>query len=105
MPIYEYGCMACGRVTEVIQALSEKPLRICPHCGGKLKKRHSAPAIHFKGTGWYVTDYAGKGKAPAGEAGGAAKASEGKPEAKTEARTEPKKADKGGKKPAPGKKD
>lgn len=59
MPIYEYVCETCGRKTEAIQRVGEKPLRICPHCGGKLKKAFSAPAVHFKGSGWYVTDYAG----------------------------------------------
>jgi putative FmdB family regulatory protein len=58
MPIYEYGCKTCGRRTEAIQRVGERPLRICPHCGGKLKKQASAPAIQFKGSGWYVTDYA-----------------------------------------------
>lgn len=58
MPIYEYACGACGRKTEAIQRVGEKPLRICPYCGGKLKKAFSAPAVHFKGSGWYVTDYA-----------------------------------------------
>lgn len=58
MPLYEYACGDCGRKTEVIQRVGEKPLRICPHCGGKLKKAISAPAVHFKGSGWYVTDYA-----------------------------------------------
>lgn len=58
MPMYEYVCGACGRKTEAIQRVGEKPLKICPHCGGKLKKAFSAPAVHFKGSGWYVTDYA-----------------------------------------------
>jgi putative FmdB family regulatory protein len=58
MPIYEYGCEKCKRKTEAIQQVGEKRLRICPHCGGKLKKLASAPAIQFKGSGWYVTDYA-----------------------------------------------
>ena len=61
MPLYEYRCGKCGKRTEVIQSFSEKPLRICPHCGERaLKKMMSAPAIQFKGSGWYVTDYAGK---------------------------------------------
>ena len=59
MPIYEYDCQSCGKKTEVIQRFREKPLKICPHCGGKLKKAFSAPAIQFKGSGWYVTDYPG----------------------------------------------
>ena len=58
MPIYEYVCAKCGQKTEVIQRLGEAPLKVCPHCGGRLKKAISAPAIQFKGTGWYVTDYA-----------------------------------------------
>ena len=59
MPIYEYVCQSCQRKTEAIQRVGERPLKICPHCGGKLKKAFSAPAIQFKGSGWYVTDYAG----------------------------------------------
>src|SRR5215470_18081244 len=58
MPLYEYVCQSCGKKTEVLQRLNERPLKICPHCGGKLKKAISAPAIQFKGSGWYVTDYA-----------------------------------------------
>jgi putative FmdB family regulatory protein len=58
MPIYEYECQKCERRTEAIQRVGETPLKICPHCGGKLKKLASAPAIQFKGSGWYVTDYA-----------------------------------------------
>jgi putative FmdB family regulatory protein len=58
MPIYEYICQECDRKTEVLQRLNERPLKICPHCGGKLKKVSSVSAIQFKGSGWYVTDYA-----------------------------------------------
>src|SRR5262245_63243426 len=58
MPIYEYVCGKCGQKTEVIQRVNEAPLKVCPHCGGRLKKAISAPAIQFKGSGWYVTDYA-----------------------------------------------
>jgi putative FmdB family regulatory protein len=61
MPIYEYACEACGRVTEVIQRLDDPPLTVCPECGGAVKKMLSAPAFQFKGEGWYVTDYARKG--------------------------------------------
>lgn len=57
MPIYEYVCDSCRRKTEAIQKLGDKPLKICPHCGGRLRKAFSAPAIQFKGSGWYVTDY------------------------------------------------
>ncbi len=59
MPLYEYVCQDCNRKTEVLQRLRERPLKICPHCGAKnLKKAFSAPAIQFKGSGFYTTDYA-----------------------------------------------
>jgi putative FmdB family regulatory protein len=60
MPIYEYECKKCGAHTEVMQKISDKPLTKCRKCGGRLEKLLSAPAIQFKGSGWYVTDYAGK---------------------------------------------
>ena len=60
MPLYEYACASCKKKTEVLQGFNEKPVKICPHCGGKLKKLMSSPAIQFKGSGWYVTDYGGK---------------------------------------------
>ncbi|MEW6364416.1 MAG: FmdB family zinc ribbon protein [Acidobacteriota bacterium] len=61
MPLYEYGCLVCGRRTEVIQKFSEPPVKTCPACGGEVEKLLSSPAIHFKGSGWYITDYARKG--------------------------------------------
>lgn len=63
MPLYEYKCVKCGRTTEKIESVSGPHLKKCPHCGGKVEHVLSAPAIQFKGSGWYVTDYAGK-KAP-----------------------------------------
>ena len=60
MPIYEYQCHQCGKIEEVIQKFSDKPLTKCRHCSGKLHKLISHSAFHLKGTGWYVTDYAGK---------------------------------------------
>ncbi len=62
MPIYEYECVACGRVHEIIQKISDKPLSDCPECSGKLHKKISNCTFHLKGTGWYVTDYAGGSK-------------------------------------------
>lgn len=62
MPIYEYQCEECEQRTEAIQRLDDPPLEQCPHCGGSLRKLMSAPAFQFKGTGWYVTDYADKRK-------------------------------------------
>lgn len=60
MPIYEYQCQACGKRHEAIQRLADPVLTVCPDCGGALKKLVSSPAFQFKGTGWYVTDYANK---------------------------------------------
>lgn len=62
MPLYEYECTKCSHRFEVIQKVGAKALTRCPKCRGKLRKLLSAPAIQFKGTGWYVTDYAGKEK-------------------------------------------
>ena len=62
MPIYEYECRKCKAHTEVFQKISDKPLVKCRKCGGRLDKLLSAPAIQFKGSGWYVTDYSSKGK-------------------------------------------
>ncbi|MFN2531167.1 MAG: FmdB family zinc ribbon protein [Pyrinomonadaceae bacterium] len=60
MPIYEYECRKCKAHLEVFQKLSDKPVTKCRKCGGRLDKMISAPAIQFKGSGWYVTDYASK---------------------------------------------
>jgi len=59
VPLYEYECDGCGRF-ELIQKFSDGPLSACPKCGTSVEKLPSAPAIQFKGTGWYVTDYARK---------------------------------------------
>jgi putative FmdB family regulatory protein len=61
MPIYEYKCRKCGKQFEVSQKMSEKALTRCPTCRGEVYRLISAPALQFKGTGWYVTDYARKG--------------------------------------------
>jgi putative FmdB family regulatory protein len=63
VPLYEYQCAKCGKRTEKIENLSGPHLKKCPHCGGKVERVVSAPAIQFKGSGWYVTDYAGKSSA------------------------------------------
>jgi putative FmdB family regulatory protein len=62
VPLYEYECEKCGRKTEKIENVSGPHLKKCPHCGGKVERVVTAPAIQFKGAGWYVTDYAGKSK-------------------------------------------
>ena len=76
MPLYEYQCQACGRRLERIQKFSDPPLEVCPFCGGRLEKLLSSPAIQFKGSGWYVTDYARKSEKPAAESTGKDSASQ-----------------------------
>src|SRR6202795_2706857 len=65
MPLYEYQCDACGRQFELIRKFSDPPLDKCPHCGGTVRKLFSSPAIQFKGSGFYITDYAKKDQTPA----------------------------------------
>jgi putative FmdB family regulatory protein len=60
VPLYEYQCVKCGRKTEKIESVDGPHLKKCPHCGGKVERLVTAPAIQFKGAGWYVTDYAKK---------------------------------------------
>lgn len=60
MPLYEYECHKCGQVFEVIQKFSDAPIETHATCGGPVERLLSAPAFHFKGTGWYITDYAKK---------------------------------------------
>jgi len=68
MPLYEYQCDACQHRFEKIQKFSDPPVDVCPNCGkGPVKKLLSSPAIQFKGTGWYVTDYAKKSGTDAGK--------------------------------------
>jgi|SRR6516162_9949861 putative FmdB family regulatory protein len=61
MPLYEYQCKKCGHRFEKILKFSDKPIKKCPECGGPVEQLLSAPAVQFKGSGWYVTDYAKKG--------------------------------------------
>lgn len=60
MPIYEYECTKCGARHEAWQKMSDKPLKKCEACSGKLQKLISQSTFHLKGAGWYATDYAGK---------------------------------------------
>jgi putative FmdB family regulatory protein len=60
LPLYEYRCLKCNRNIEKIENVNGPHLKKCPHCGGKVESVLSAPAIQFKGSGWYVTDYARK---------------------------------------------
>ena len=82
MPIYEYRCTACGKELEALQKLSEAPLKTCPACHAQtLVKRVSAAGFQLKGSGWYVTDFKGGGKAPA-KKDGAESATDSKADAK-----------------------
>ena len=84
MPLYDYRCHKCGEVFEVRQKFSDEPLHEHEGCGGELERLLSAPALQFKGSGWYVTDYAKNGKTPS------TNKSEGKSEGKTESKSESK---------------
>ncbi|MHB8173252.1 MAG: FmdB family zinc ribbon protein [Nitrospirota bacterium] len=68
MPIYEYECKECGKRFDALQKFSDEPLKECKFCGGAVRKLMGTPALQFKGTGWYVTDYAGKTPKPTGNA-------------------------------------
>jgi putative FmdB family regulatory protein len=89
MPIYEYECRKCKTRFEVFQKMDDKPPAKCSKCGGRLERLHSAPAIQFKGSGWYVTDYAGNSRNAAEKA---------EKEASSTASSDDKKADKSDKK-------
>lgn len=99
MPLYEYECTKCGRRTEVIQKFSDPPRKTCPVCKGPLKKLLSAPAIQFKGSGWYVNDY-GKGSsgAGAGKSKESKESKDSKDSSSSESSTKPAKSDKSSKK-------
>src|SRR6187549_3202275 len=97
MPLYEYQCEKCAHRFEVIQKFSDAPIAVCPKCGGPVVKLLSSPAIQFKGSGWYITDYARQGSRDSKESKDHAPASpsstsssESKTETKTEAKTESK---------------
>lgn len=80
MPLYEYACLKCGRHTDKIEPVAGPHLKKCPHCEGKVESVITAPAIKFKGSGWYVNDYAAKPNAGDGKKsdGSADKAGESK---------------------------
>jgi len=89
MPIYEYECKKCHHRFEKIQSFSEAKIKQCPKCKGPVEQLLHAPAVQFKGSGWYVTDYARKSSTPASSSSeGESKRSEDKSESKS--KTEPK---------------
>ena len=95
MPLYEYECVKCGHRFEKIESASASTTKKCPRCGAKAQRLLAAPAIQFKGSGWYVTDYAGKGSGSASAEstgdGGSTK-SEKPAEKSADAKAEPKAA-------------
>lgn len=120
MPIYEYECLQCKKRTELLQRYGDAPLASCPECGSEVRKMVSAPSVQFKGSGWYVTDYAKKSGTPSGkseksdksEGGSDSKSestseskSESKSEAKSEAKSESSSSTSESKSPAPAKAD
>ena len=90
MPLYEYECQSCGERVEVLQRVGAPAIGVCDACGGEMKRLLSAPAFQFKGTGWYVTDYAKKNSSPAGESQGTNEGSNSKPEASGDGKSETK---------------
>jgi putative FmdB family regulatory protein len=92
MPIYEYKCEKCKKHHEIMQKITDKPLTICPGCGGAMNKMISSTSFVLKGSGWYATDYAGKGKKEAPEG------KEKKEKTETSAKKETKKEQKSEKK-------
>jgi putative FmdB family regulatory protein len=92
LPLYPYKCAKCGHRFEKIEPYDASEVKKCPKCGGKAERQLAPPAIQFKGTGWYVTDYAGKGSAAKpsessssdGDSKPADKAAESKPAASTD---------------------
>jgi len=97
MPLYEYQCEKCAHRFEVIQKYSDAPIAICPKCGGPVMKLLSSPAIQFKGSGWYITDYAKSGsrdskdsKDHAPTSSSSSSSSETKTETKSETKAESK---------------
>lgn len=95
MPIYEYKCKKCGhRFEKLHQSFSEPRVKKCPECGGAVEQLFSAPAAHFKGEGFYVTDYArkGSGKPDAGEGAPAAPAAKDGKESKADTKPDVKPA-------------
>ncbi len=88
MPIYEYQCTSCAHRFEVKQSMKDEPIKDCPRCGKEVTKLISSPAIMFKGSGWYITDYSDKMKPGAGSESSEKPASSDTDKAKTPASAE-----------------
>jgi putative FmdB family regulatory protein len=79
MPLYEYECTACHKHTEKIQKFSDPEITVCPYCGGHLERVVSAPAISFKGGGWYADGYGNAKPKSSGDSSGSTSSAESKP--------------------------
>jgi putative FmdB family regulatory protein len=90
MPLYDYRCHHCGETFEVRQKFAEPVLTVHEGCGGELERLISLPALQFKGTGWYVTDYGRNGKKPTGSNGKSETKSDSHGESKTESKSDTK---------------
>jgi putative FmdB family regulatory protein len=116
MPLYDYQCHKCGQTFEVRQKFADQLLTVHEGCGGELERLISAPALQFKGTGWYVTDYGKNGKLPSADGKSDSKSeaksdsksdskseskTESKAESKSESKSETKSASKSESKPSP----
>jgi len=88
MPLYDYKCGKCGKVFEVRQSFSDALLTTHEECGGPLERLISTPALQFKGSGWYITDYARSGSGNPGSGNKSDTKSETKPETKTETKSD-----------------
>ena len=90
MPIYGYRCSNCGHQLEILQKVSDEPLKVCPQCQGKLTKLFYPAGVIFKGSGFYSTDYKGSGKSPSSNGSDSASesSSDGKSESKPESKSE-----------------
>jgi putative FmdB family regulatory protein len=100
MPIYEYLCDSCGKKFEVLQKFSDEPLLVHPECGGTVEKLISTSALQFKGSGWYVNDYAKGGISKPGETKAESKSDGGKSDSSGDSKTESKTETKTESKPA-----
>ena len=90
MPLYDYRCHHCGETFEVRQKFADRVLTVHEGCGGELERLISLPALQFKGTGWYVTDYGRNGKKPTGSNGKSETKSDSHGESKTESKSDAK---------------
>ena len=91
MPLYEYECFVCKKRFEKIQKVSDDPVRQCPHCAGSVRRLLGVPALQFKGSGWYVTDYGGgrsRGTTSATNGNGSTKSADGAGESKKDSKAD-----------------